>query len=131
MSLSCVNGMREKVLIVEDEALIALSLRESLTLVGYEVVGVAATVRDALTLAENTRPDLALFDVRLAGRRDGIEGAILVRAMLDIPVVFLTAQSDEGTRVRARAADPAAYLSKPVHAQQIIAAVQGALSTRT
>ena len=103
--------MREKVLIVEDDSLIALSMREILALVGFEVAGVAATVSDALILAENTRPDLAIFDVRLAGRRDGIEGAMLLRGIMEIPVLFLTAQGDEGTRARAAAINPAAMIS--------------------
>jgi DNA-binding response OmpR family regulator len=126
--LEVLDAMREKVLIVEDDALIALSMREILTLVGFEVAGVAATVSDALILAENTRPDLAIFDVRLAGRRDGIEGAMLLRGIMEIPVLFLTAQGDEGTRARAAALNPAAYLYKPVHAQEIIAAVENALT---
>jgi len=61
-----------KVLILEDDVLVAWSLREVLSLTGYEVTGIAATVNDALCLAENTRPDLAVVDVRLAGNRDGI-----------------------------------------------------------
>src|SRR5918911_3478711 len=102
-----------KVLIVEDDALIAMSLREVLSLVGFNVVGVAATVSDALCLAQNTQPDVAIFDVWLAGKRDGIEGATELRRMLDIPIVFLTAQLDERTRTRANEVNPAGYLSKP------------------
>ena len=116
-----------KVLIVEDEALIALSLREVLVLVGFDVVGVAATVGDALCIAQNTPPDIAIFDVRLAGKRDGIEGAVQLRRILNIPVLFLTAQGDEATRARAAFLNPAAYLLKPVHSQQIIIALQKAL----
>ena len=67
------------VLIVEDDAIEAMSMRAVLTLVGLEVIGVASCVNDALCLAENTCPDLAIFDVRLAGRRDGIEGAMILR----------------------------------------------------
>ena len=123
------NANSAKVLIVEDEPLIALSLREVLTLVGFEVVGVAASVSDALRIAQNTRPDIAIFDVRLAGKRDGIEGAVQLRQIWDVPVVFLTAQGDEGTRTRAAFLNPAAYLVKPVHSQQIIVAVETALRT--
>ena len=85
------EGKPTKVLIVEDEPLIALSLRDVLTLAGFEVVGVAARVSDALTIAHNTPPDVAILDVRLAGKRDGIEGAVQLRRILN-PVVFLTAQ---------------------------------------
>jgi two-component system, response regulator PdtaR len=86
------EGKPTKVLIVEDEPLIALSLRDVLTLAGFEVVGVAARVSDALTIAQNTPPDVTILDVRLAGKRDGIEGAVQLRRILNIPVVFLTAQ---------------------------------------
>jgi len=116
-----------KVLIVEDNALVAISLREVLNLLGLEVVGVAASVNDALCLAQNLRPDLAIFDVQLTGRRDGIEGAALLRAMVDIPVVFLTAQGDKETQARAQAVNPASFLYKPVSSQQIVAAVETAL----
>ena len=121
------TAKQPKVLLAEDDALIAMSLREGLSLFGFEVVGVAATVTDALCLAQNTSPDLAIFDVRLAGRRDGIEGAALLRGMVDIPVVFLTGQGDQGTRKRAEALPCAAYLRKPVSAPQIVAALEQAL----
>jgi DNA-binding NarL/FixJ family response regulator len=85
-----------KILVAEDDVLIALSLQQTLSLFGFEVVGIAATVGDALCLAQNTRPDLAIFDIQLAGKRDGIEGAALLRSLLDIPVVFLTGQGDAG-----------------------------------
>jgi len=72
------------ILVAEDDVLIALSLQQTLSLFGFEVVGIAATVSDALCLAQNTRPDLAIFDIQLAGKRDGIEGAALLRSLLDI-----------------------------------------------
>ena len=70
---------KAKVLIVNDDAYGAMEMQQLLTLVDFDVVGVAASVNDALCLAENTHPDLAIFDVRLAGRRDGIEGAAILR----------------------------------------------------
>jgi DNA-binding NarL/FixJ family response regulator len=73
------------------------------------------TVNDALRLAETTKPDLAIVDVRLAGPRDGIEGAELLRQQFGIPVIFLTGDIDEATARRASAIDPAGYLVKPVH----------------
>jgi two-component system, response regulator PdtaR len=116
-----------KVLVAEDDPLIAMSLSEMLSRFGLEVVGVAAAVSDALRIAQTTRPDLAIFDVRLRGNRDGIEGALLLRSFLDIPVVFLTGQNDEGTRTRALALKPAAYLCKPAQPHDILAAVDKAL----
>ena len=83
---------RPKVLIVEDELLIACTMQEVLSLVGFDVIGVAATVSEALRLSDMHKPDLAILDVRLAGRRDGIEGAQLLRDRSGLPVVFVTAQ---------------------------------------
>jgi DNA-binding NarL/FixJ family response regulator len=104
-------------------------MREVLSLVGYEVVGVAATVNDALCLAENTRPDLAIVDVTLAGRRDGIEGADLLRKQWGTEVLFLTAQGDESTVQRASSVDSAGFLVKPVHSQQLVRAIRRVLDS--
>ena len=124
------TAQRPKVLIAEDDALIAMWLSEVLRLRDLDVVGVAGTVTDALCLAQNTRPDLAIFDVHLKGQSDGIEGATLLKGFLDIPVVFLTGQSDQGTRDRALAVKPAAYLCKPAGPQEIMAAMDKALGRR-
>jgi len=119
---------KAKVLIVEDDAIEAMSMREVLTLVGLEVVGVASCVNDALCLTENTCPDLAIFDVRLAGRRDGIEGAMILRRTVGLPVIFVTGQSDAATIARAAEAEPVAFLSKPVPSQQLVAAIENAIA---
>jgi DNA-binding NarL/FixJ family response regulator len=107
-----------------------LSLHEVLSLVGYEVVGVVARVSDALCLAENTRPDLAVVDVRLAGDRDGIEGAQLLQ-QLGIRTIFMTAEGDGETRQRASVADPAGFLLKPVQSSQLVQTIRKAVSDET
>jgi DNA-binding NarL/FixJ family response regulator len=119
--------MTGRVLIVEDDHLTALSLRALLDLVGFEIVGTASRVKDALTQAEQTSPEMAIFDVRLAGKRDGIEGATLLRELLDIPVVLLTARTDTETEARASIARPAAILQKPVPSKVFISAVRKAM----
>jgi two-component system, response regulator PdtaR len=124
------TAKQPKVLVAEDDPLVAMSLHEMLSRFGLEVVGVAAAVSDALRIAQTTRPDIAIFDVTLRGKRDGIEGAVLLRSFLDIPVVFLTGQGDEGTRARALAVNRAAYLCKPARPQDILAAVDKALGPR-
>ena len=118
---------KAQILIVGEDALMALTMREVLTLVGFEVTGIAATVTDALEIAENTRPDLAIFDVRLAGRRDGIEGAALLRECLGLPSVFVTAQGDEATRQRGSLVGAVGYPDKPVHPQELIRVVEEAV----
>jgi len=117
-----------KILSLEDDVLVAWSLREVLTLIGFKVIGTAATVNDALCQAEIARPDLAIIDVRLPGSRDGIEGARLLRQHFGIPVIFLTGEIDKKTVDRAAALEPAAYLTKPVHGNQLIRAVHSAMS---
>ena len=119
---------RVKVLIVVDDPINVMSMREVLTLVGCEVVGIASRVMDALCLAENTCPDVAIFDVRLAGRRDGIEGAMILRGTIGLPVIFVTGQSDPATIARAAEAEPVAFLSKPVPSQQLVAAIENAIA---
>ena len=116
-----------KVLVLEDDSLVA-SLRDVLELGGCEVTGIAASVNDALRLAETTKPDLAIVDVRLAGPRDGIEGAELLRQQFGIPVIFLTGDIDEATARRASAIDPAGYLVKPVHGHELVEAIRGAMN---
>ena len=119
---------KAKVLIVDDDAAVAVTMQQLLSLVDFDVVGVAASVNDALCLAENTRPDLAIFAVRLAGRRDGIEGAAVLRDRLGVPVVFVTAHGDPATRSRAATVEPVAYLDKPVLPRHLIRAVEHAVA---
>jgi len=119
--------MRGRVLIVEDDYLTAVSLSSVLDLVGFEVVATTSRVRDALTQARRTSPQLAIFSVGLAGNRDGIEGAGLLREFMDIPVLLVTARADAQTRTRAIMARPAAILQKPVPSNVIISAVQKAM----
>lgn len=120
---------KAKVLIVEDDAIEAMGMHAVLTLVGLEVVGVAARVSDALCLAEETCPDVAIFDVRLAGRRDGIEGALILRKTVGLSVIFVTGQSDPATIARAAEAEPVAFLPKPVPAGRLVAAIEHAVAS--
>ncbi len=105
--------MKGKILIVEDEALIALSIEGRLRNLGHEVCGIAASGEEALGQAEALKPDLVLMDIRLAGDMDGIETAALIRERLAIPVVYLTAHADEATLERAKWTDPYGFLLKP------------------
>jgi DNA-binding NarL/FixJ family response regulator len=118
--------MVAKVLIVEDDLLVALGMADVVTLAGHQVVGSARTVSEALEKARTVRPDVAVFDIRLAGRRDGVEGASALKQMCGTEVVFVSSESDRATLERARALGPAAFLTKPCHPRDLLAAVQKA-----
>lgn len=104
---------RARVLIVEDEALIARHLREIIAADGYEVVAVATNAGAAIEMARQLEPDLVLMDIRIKGDRDGIATAAAIRESRDIPVVFLTANADRATLDRALDTAPGGYLTKP------------------
>jgi two-component system, response regulator PdtaR len=115
-----------RILIVEDDPLTTLALREIANYAGFAVVGTAATVIGALDIAQSALPDVAVIDVRLAGRRDGIAGALLLRREFDIQIVFLSAHMDAATRARAAKARPVAFLVKPCSAQALLTAIHAA-----
>ena len=121
-------GKWARILIIEDELLVAWSLRDVLSLIGCEVTGIVATVSEALILAENTKPDLALVDVRLAGQQDGIEGAVLLRRQFGIPIIFLTDEVDGEAAWKAAEVGPVEYLVRPVHTPQLVEAIRTAVA---
>jgi len=103
------------VLIIEDEAIIALDIARMVKINGYIVAGVAADAGQALAMAEKKPPSLALVDIKLKGNIDGIEVARMLKERFSIPVVFITAYSDESVRARAMLVHPAGYLIKPIN----------------
>lgn len=115
-------------LIVEDEAIVALDLRLQLEGLGYEVTGVAASAEAAIELVDRRRPDLILMDVRLQGALDGIAAAELIRQDRDIPVIFLTSHSDDETVRRAARTAPYGYLTKPFQIKELRAGIEVALT---
>ena len=103
----------EKVLIVEDDAIIGLHIRSSLKRMGYVVLGVLATGEEAVTQVELLRPQLILMDITLAGNMDGISAAEIIHKKMNLPIVFLTAFADPQTLRRAKITDPFGYILKP------------------
>ena len=103
-----------RVMVVEDEALIAHDIAVRLRKAGFEVPAVVDTGERAVALAGELLPDLVLMDIRLKGRMDGIEAAERLRSLYDIPVVYLTAHADTDTLARANTAEPFGYLTKPL-----------------
>lgn len=117
----------ERILIVEDEALLAADTREQLLGWGYDVPGIATSGEQAVDLVATERPDLVLMDVRIKGEMDGISVAALLRASFSVPVVYTSASSDEELLCRAEATEPLGYLVKPIPPQALLATVRLAL----
>lgn len=118
---------QEKILIVDDEVVVAEDIRRQLRSLGYVVVGVVASGSEAVQLAGEHRPDLILMDIKLKGQIDGIDAARTIQAQYGIPVIYLTAFSDEETLERARHTLPLAYLIKPFVSSDLRAALELAL----
>jgi PAS domain S-box-containing protein len=120
-------SLRRRVLIVEDESLVALDLAHSLTDIGFDVIGTVANGDDALRLAAENRPDMVLVDIRIQGEQDGIETANALRAHYQVPVVYLTAHADERTLERAIRTEPYGYLIKPFNPKELKSVMEIAL----
>ncbi|MCX6698627.1 MAG: PAS domain S-box protein [Methanomicrobiales archaeon] len=114
-------------LVVEDEALIAANLVHTLSSLGYTVHKPVATGEDAVRAVEGQQPDLVLMDIQLIGEMDGIEAADKIRAIADIPIVYLTAYSDDLRLKQARLTEPYGYIVKPAHNRELHATIEMAL----
>lgn len=119
--------MTDKVLIVEDENIIAMELQQQIKQLGYTVIGPVASGAAALKKAESARPDLVLMDIRIQGPDDGIQTAEAIRYRFDIPVIYLTAHADQATIERAKMTEPLGYLLKPWREHELQAAITMAL----
>lgn len=118
---------RVRVMIVEDDALVGLGIRLTLTELGYEVVGIAASEPEAVQLAAAERPKLALMDIRLKGPVDGIDTARRLRAEFNIRSLYLSAYADEPTLTRVSQTYPLGFVQKPYSATQLRSALDLAL----
>ena len=119
---------RLRLLVVEDEALVAEEIRDRLGRLKIEVVAVADTGEQALRAMVETQPDLVLMDIRLKGALDGIEAAALIRERFDVPVVYLTAHSDPSTLDRAMRGVSFGYVLKPFQEKDLRIAIASAVS---
>ena len=116
-----------KLLLVEDEFLLAKLLQTNLELVGYKVCKLVSTGEEAIEQAEKEQPDFVLMDIRLAGKMNGVEAAREIHKRFQIPIIFMTGYSDEEIKVQAKAIDPLAYLIKPVTPVHIKSIIDSAL----
>ena len=118
---------KPKILVVEDERVVAADIEDSLSKLGYKVVGAAASGASAIRRAVETEPDLVLMDIKLKGRMDGIDTAGELHHRLGIPVVFLTAYADGEILDRAKKTSPSGYVLKPYDERALRSAVELAL----
>ena len=116
-----------RILIVEDEGIVAEEIRSRLKKLRYRVVAVAFSGEEAIKKVGETHPDLVLVDIRLRGGMDGVEAAQEIRARFDIPVVYVTAYADEDTLRRAKMAEPYGYILKPFEDKELRSSIEVAL----
>lgn len=119
--------MMAKILVVEDEAIAAEAIRKRLQKLGYAVPSTASRGEEAVKKAEEHMPDLVLMDIVLQGEMDGIEAAEQIHTRFNIPVVYLTAYSDEKTLLRAKITEPFGYIIKPFKERELQIAIEIAL----
>jgi putative nucleotidyltransferase with HDIG domain/PAS domain S-box-containing protein len=118
---------KHRILVVEDEAIVALDIQNRLRHMGYEVVSVCSTGEDAVDRAGKLKPDLILMDIMLEGEMDGIEAAGIINDNYGIPVVYLTAYADQQTLDRAKITNPFGYVIKPFEDRELQTTIEMAV----
>ncbi len=119
---------KPQILVVEDEQLVALEIQMCLTGMGYDVIAMVSTGDEAVRKAVELDPDLILMDIRLKGPVDGIEAAEQIRSVKQIPIIFLTASTDDDTLRRAKQTEPCGFLFKPFEARELHAKIESVLN---
>lgn len=113
-----------KIGIAEDEIIIADHLAEILIKLGYDVTESAATYAEAIKMIEEETPDIVLIDIQLKGKKDGIDLATKIKETYQLPFIFLTANADAATVLRAKKTNPASYLIKPFTRDDLYTAIE-------
>ncbi|MCG2830068.1 MAG: response regulator, partial [Desulfobacteraceae bacterium] len=116
-----------KILIVEDEGVIAKDIKNILIFLGYSVIAVSSSGEEAIEKAKEMHPDLVLMDIVLEGDMDGVKAAEQIRDSFDIPVIYLTAYSDNTTLQRAKITEPYGYILKPFQERELYTTIEMAL----
>jgi len=107
------------IMVVEDEGVVSIDIRNMLQKAGYSIAAVAYKGEEAVKKAKQSSPDLILMDIGLKGKMDGIETAKRIRDHLDIPVVFLTGFADDTTMAKAKEVDPSGFIIKPINEAEL------------
>jgi len=118
---------RADIMIVEDDKIAALDISTMVKKLGHRVCAIASSGEEALESLKEIRPDLILMDIVLDGEIDGIEAVAAIMEVLDIPVIYITAHTDDATRERAGKTGASGFLSKPVDRAALETAIQEAL----
>ena len=116
-----------KILVVEDETIVARDIQQSLTRLGYDVPTTATSGEEAIRKTREIDPDLILMDIVLKGPMDGVETVRHINRQFDVPVIYLTAYADDSTLDRAKATSPAGYMLKPFHPNELRPTIELAL----
>jgi len=117
-----------KILIVEDEVITAMFIQEYLEKIGYEVIDAVSTGEEAIKLVETDKPDLVLMDIMLKGKMTGIDAAKIIYLKHNIPIIYLTAYSDEDTLNKTKETSPFGYLVKPIEEHSLRATIEMAIN---
>ena len=115
------------IMLVEDEIIVAADVKNRLENMGYSVLGIFDTGEEAIQKAGELKPSLVLMDIVLKGEMDGIDAAQNIRELYDIPIIYLTAYSDEKTLERAKVTEPFGYVLKPFEDREIQSAIEMAI----
>lgn len=118
---------RPRLLVVEDEPIVALDLQRRINGFGYDVAGVAADGDRAIQLVRQLAPDLVLMDIGIQGQTDGVEAAVALQRIAAIPVIFVTGNADPATVLRAQTAHPFNYIVKPIRDRELKISIDAAL----
>jgi len=116
-----------KVMVVEDDSQVAFTLKKVLTRIGHQLVACVPTGEEAVETAAERQPDIILMDIKLKGEMDGIEAARAIQQRADIPIIYLTAYSDQETLARAELTVPFGYLIKPFKREELKSSIQMAV----
>ena len=121
---------RLRALIVEDEALIAEELSERLSSLGFSVIGAVDSADEGIAIATREQPELVLMDIRLRGKKDGVQAAEEIRKRVDVSIVYVSAHSDQATVNRAKKTDHDGFILKPFHRRELQSTVEIAMMRR-
>ncbi|MFP5269998.1 response regulator [Coleofasciculus sp.] len=119
--------IKAKILVIEDERVVALSIQNRLEALGYIITANVISAEVALTRIRQNPPDLVLMDIQLKGEMDGIEAAAQMRQQFQLPIVYLSAYNDEETLERAKFTEPYGYLLKPFESKDLATTIEVAL----